>query len=456
MTTPAASPTTAPAPPATFDRATWLRLLVLCTAVLFEGMSLSGINIQLADIRRDLALSPDRLQLVSSAFLAAYAGFLPAGGRFADRWGRRRMFRTGVTLFGAGSLAAALAQGPLLLVAARALQGLGAAVTAPAAVALIVTGFPEGTARNRALGVFSAMGAAGFSLGVVLGGLLTDGTGWRGGFLVYVPLSLLVLALARRLPPDGTAVPAGRIGWAQPALLVAGLVTTVYAVGRAGTGSPTAVGAIAAVGLAALALFGLVQSRSARPLLPPRLATDRRMVAASLCLGGGFAAITGAMFLVATDLQDERGWSPLDSGLAFLPQGLAVALLSTGAARLADRRPPSRLLLAGLAVLVLGQLAYVTVPSGTYATHLLPAALLVGAGIAIAYPAAALLASAAAPAVDQGAASGLLTTCQQAGGALGVAAVTALESASPGTGLWGCFACTAVTFAGCAVLLRRP
>lgn len=454
------SRSTAPAPTAprvTFDRATWIRLLVLCAAVLFEGMSLSGISIQLADVQQDLALPAERLQLVASAFLAAYAGFLPAGGRFADRWGRRRMFRTGVALFGAGSLAAALAQESVLLITARAVQGLGAAATAPAAVALIVTGFPEGPARNRALGVFSAMGAAGFSLGVVLGGLLTDATGWRGGFLLYVPLSLLVLALARGLPADAPPAPDGaRTGWAQPALLVTGLVTTVYAVGWAGSGPLPAVVAVAGAGLAALAVFAVVQSRSHGPLLPPGLATDRRMVAASLGLGGGFAAVTGAMFLVATTLQEERGWSPLDTGLAFLPQGLAVAALSTAAARLADGRPPARPLLAGLAVLALGQLLYVTAPSGPYVTALLPAALLVGAGIALAYPAAALLASTAASARDQGAASGLLTTCQQAGGALGVAAVTALEGTADGAGLWGCFVCAAATCGACAVLLRRP
>lgn len=451
------APATSPAARVTFDRPTWIRLLVLCAAVLFEGMSLSGISIQLADIQEDLALPAERLQLVASAFLAAYAGFLLAGGRFADRWGRRRMFRTGVALFGVGSLAAALAQESLLLVAARAVQGLGAAATAPAAVALIVTGFPQGPARNRALGVFSAMGAAGFSLGVVLGGVLTAATGWRGGFLLYVPLSLLVLVLARRLPADaGSAPDAERTGWAQPALLVVGLVTTVYAVGWVGSGPAPAVAAVAAAGLAALAVFAVVQSRSRSPLLPPGLAGDRRMVAASLALGGGFAAVTGAMFLVATALQEDRGWSPLDTGLGFLPQGLAVAALSTAAARLADGRPPARLLLAGLVVLGLGQLLYVTAPSGAYVFALLPAALLVGAGIALAYPAAALLASTAASARDQGAASGLLTTCQQAGGALGVAAVTALESVAEGVGLWGCFVCAAVSCAVCAGLLRGP
>lgn len=172
-----------------FDGAAWTRLLLLCTAVLFEGMSLSGINVQLAEIQHDLRLQPDQLQLVASAFLTTYAGFLLLGGRCADQWGRRRVFLFGVAIFGTGSLGAALARDALQIIAARAIQGVGSAITAPAAVALIVAEFPVGAARDRALGVFSAMGAAGFSAGVVAVGLVTNGPGWRWAFGLYVPLS---------------------------------------------------------------------------------------------------------------------------------------------------------------------------------------------------------------------------------------------------------------------------
>ncbi|MFJ3660008.1 MFS transporter [Streptomyces sp. NPDC090119] len=447
-----------------FGTRAWTKLLVLCTAILFEGMSLSSINVQLAGIRGSLDLRPDQLQLVAGAFLATYAGLLLVGGACADRWGRRRMFLTGVALFGASSLGASLAQEDVLLTVARALQGVGAAVTAPAAVALIVTSFPEGAARNRALGVFSAMGAAGFSLGVVVGGVLTEAFGWRAAFFLYVPLSLLVVALGTRVldrdtTRSGTA--RRRIAWPPALLITGGLIAVVYTIGRLGTGSPAGIAVVGGTGLVATAAFFATQARSPVPLLPPALMADRRVVASCVALGSAFAAITGAMFLVALDLQDRQGYSAMAAGLAFLPQGLAVGVLSTPAARLADRRPTTRLLLGGLAVIALGQLLYTTVQNGGYLTHLLPAALLVGGGIALTYPAAVMLTSSAASLDDQGTASGALTAAQQAGGALGVAAVTGLQSMAPGsfgtgtTGLWGCFGFAAVGLLGCSVLLLR-
>ncbi|ORT57369.1 MFS transporter [Streptomyces sp. CB03238] len=444
-----------------FDRRAWTKLLVLCTAVLFEGMSLSSINVQLAGIQRDLALRPDQLQLVASAFLTTYAGLLLAGGSFADRWGRRRMFLSGVAVFGAGSLGATLAQEAVLLIVARAAQGVGAAITAPAAVALIVAGFPEGAARNRALGVFSAMGAAGFSLGVVIGGLLTQGFGWRGAFFLYVPLALAVVALGPRVldPESEGGQRQGSMPWLPALMITGGLIAVVYAVGRVGTGSAAEVTVVAGAGLVLILAFLVAQVRARVPLLPLSLMADRRMAAACVALGGAFAGITGAMFLVATDLQERQGHSALVAGLAFLPQGLAVGLLSTPAARLADRRPTTRLLLAGLAVITVGQLLYTTVEGGGYVTHMLPAALMVGAGIAVAYPAAVMLASAAAAMHDQGTASGALVTFQQAGGALGVAAVTGIQSVAPGSlwtgpySLWGCFGFAAVALLGCLALL---
>ncbi|MFD5326750.1 MFS transporter [Streptomyces sp. NPDC127092] len=446
-----------------FDRRAWTALLVLCTAVLFEGMSLSAINVQLAGIRAGLSLGPDRLQLVAGAFLVAYAGLLLAGGTAADRWGGRRVFLAGVAVFGAGSLGAALAQGAFSLVAARAVQGAGAAITAPAAVSLIVASFPEGSPRNRALGVFSAMGAVGFSLGVVTGGLLTAGFGWRGGFVLYVPLTLLVLVVGGRVLKPSAAPAAARrpLPYGSALLVTGGLAALVHGVGRVGSASFAEVGAVAGTGLLAVLAFLAVQRRAASPLLPLGLVTDRRMAAACVALGGAFAGITGAMFLVATDLQDRQGLSALAAGLAFLPQGIAVGVLSTPAARLADRRPPTLLLLSGLAVITAGQLLYTTVWSGAYVTHLLPAALLVGAGIAVAYPAAVMLAGVAATRENQGTASGTLVTCQQAGGALGVAVVTGIQSTTPGVfwtgpyGLWACFGFAALALVTCAALLAR-
>jgi MFS family permease len=445
-----------------FDGHAWARLLLLCTPILFEGMSLSGINVQIAEIQRDLSLPPNQLQLVASAFLTTYAGFLLVGGRCADRWGARRVFLLGVALFGVGSLGATVARPAVELIGARAIQGIGAAITAPAAVALIVAAFPPGAARNRALGVFSAMGAAGFSLGVLAGGLVTSGLGWRWAFGLYVPLSVGVLCFAPRWLTETRRVDIGGVAWSHALLVTIGLVTLVYGVGRSSSAPLRETVAAGVVGLVLVIIFLVAQSRAIEPLLPTRLLVDRRIAAASIALAGAFAGITGALFLVSTALQQRHGYSPLSAGLAFLPQGIAVGLLSTPAARLATRWPVARLLLAGLVVLVFGQLLYTGALRGGYAGHLLPATLLVGAGIAMIYPAATMMTAAAARPHEQGVASGVLTTCQQAGGALGVAVVAAIQSGAAtkdgdAVGLWVCAAFVASALVVCAGLLRdRP
>jgi MFS family permease len=446
---------------ARFDRRKWCMLLVLSAAILFEGMSLSSINVQLAGIQRAFELPPDLLQLVASSFLTAYAGLLLVGGKCADRWGHRRMFLIGVGAFVIGSLGAALSSDVITLISARVVQGAGAAITAPAAVALIARGFPEGAARNRAFGVYSAMGAAGFSLGVVSAGLLTQAAGWRSAFLLYVPMGLVVLAIGVRILDGETRArkPQGQIPWLSALLITSGLVAVVWAVGRVGTSSLAEISAVGGAGLMATVAFYATQARQRVPLLPPSLLANRRMTAACLALGGAFAGVTGATLLVATDLQDHQGYSALAAGLAFLPQGLAVCIFSAPAARMANRRPASRLLIAGLAVISIGQLLYTSVERSSYATHLLPASLLVGTGIAVTYPAAVMLASAAAAVDDLGTASGFLATCQQAGGALGVASVVGIQTIAPGDfwarpySLWGCFGFTAVALVGCAVLI---
>jgi MFS family permease len=444
--------------PPRFGPRGWVYLLVLCSAVLFEGMSLSSVNVQVADVRADLALGPDRLQLVASAFLIAYAGLLLFGGAGADRWGARRVFLAGMTLFGLASAGAALAPGADPLIVARTAQGAGAALTAPAAVALLVHRFPTGPARNRALGVLSAMGALGFSLGVVLGGLVTNALGWRWAFALYVPLAVATLLLAHGLLEDTPRRPTP-VPWAPAAGVTIGLIAVVYGIGAVGVASWPVAGSVFVAGLVVLAGSLLGQARSASPLVPRGLAADPRLRAASVGLGCGFAAIAGTLLLVGTGLQEQQGYSPLQTGLAFLPQGLAVGVVSLLAVRALDRWGPGRLLVTGLGVLVLGQLVYTTVLAGPYPTRLLPASLLVGTAIAAAYPAAAVLASSAAGAREQATASGVLITAQQAGAAVGVAAVTAAATLGSGyrPGLWTAVALAVVaTLLAALILAGRP
>lgn len=440
-----------------FDRRAWARLLLLCAALLFEGMSLSGINVQLVGLRQELRLSPDRLQLVASVFLTVYAGLLLIGGSCADRWGGRRIFRIGVALFGIGSLAAAVAQNALEIVAARAIQGAGAAVTAPAAVALIVALFPAGAARNRALGVLSAIGAVGFTLGVVIGGMLVHRFGWRWAFGFHVPVAALIVFGSLRVPDAAPGNRGRAVPWLPASLATGGLLTLVYATGRVGFGAAGELAALAGTGTVLAVAFVAAQKRSRVPLISPALIGDRRMLAACLALGGAFAGITGAMFLISTSLQDQRAYTALAVGLAFVPQGAAVGILSTPAARLAGRWPLSRLLLSGLALLAGGHLLYTTAVTGGYLTHLLPATILVGAGIAGIYPAATMLTSAVAGPDEQATANGTLITCQQAGGALGIAMAAGVQGLGQTGGTWGLWAslgCVVLALGGCATLLR--
>ncbi|QIS08729.1 MFS transporter [Nocardia arthritidis] len=436
-------------------------LLTLCAPLLFEGMSLSSINVQLAAIRRDLGLPDSQLQMVAGAFLATYAGFLLLGGRLGDRWGRRRVFLIGVTIFGSASLGAALAWDGWSLIAARACQGVGAAVTAPAAVALIVAAFPLGAARGWALGVLSAMGAVGFSLGVVAGGVLTELLGWRGTFVCYLPLALvtvLVGAFVLRGPGEPSRA-ATTVAWIPALLITTGLILAVYGLGRIGAASAAGVLGPLGVGALLFVTFAFTQVRDREPLLPRTLLGNPRLTAAGCALAGTFAGITGAMFVTGIHLQDGHGYSPAAAGFAFLPQGIAVACCSPVAGRLAHRYSAQRLLLGGLLTVSAGLFLYIGVERGGYLTHMAPAAILVGAGIAACYPAAVMLASAAAAEGEQATASGILTTYQQAGSALGIAVATAIQAIGPSrnwfgpAALWGCFAFSIAALIGCAVLL---
>jgi MFS family permease len=426
-------------------RDSWIRLFALCAAILFEGMSLSSINVQSARMGEDMGLTPDQLQLAVGAFLTAYAGLLPSGGAAADRWGRRRVFVTGLAVFAVGSFAAALSQDVAQLVIARLLQGAGSAVTAPAAVALITAEFPEGPLRTRAMGVFSTAGAAGFSLGVVLGGLIASSLGWRWAFVMYVPAALCVIVVAMRMLNRDPGRPDRAVPWGQALLLTLGMTGLIHAIGT--IPSPDAADyAVGGGGLALLAAFAAVQRRSAVHLLPGRLLAGGGLGTAGIALGGAFAGITGAMFLVSIQLQESAGYTPFTLGLALLPQSLVVAVLSGVVARLTDRHPPRRILLVGMVLVCVGLALYVRSTDGPYVLHLMPATLFVGAGIATVFPAAILIVTAGAAPGDQGLAAALLTTCQQAGGAIGIAVVTAAQSAwtSVGAGLWAAVVLTVV------------
>lgn len=446
-----------PRPGTPASRSERLGLAVACTGLLFEGMSLSSINVLVAFIQRSLGLSGVALQFVAGAFAASYAGLLLIAGSAADHWGRLRMFRLGTAVFSLASLGAALAPDGGLLIAARMLQGAGAAFTAPAAFALILHRFREPGRRDWALRILSATGAVGFTAGLVVVGVIAETLGWRWSFAAFAPLGLLVSALAPRVLEEsfGHRMPA--LAWRSALTAVGALYAGEYTLSTVGAGAPAETACAAAATAALLLGFFASERRGPVRLVPADVAANRSLWACGAALGGVFAAVAGAMYVVSLDLVEQRGYSVLATGFAFVPQGVAVAVVSPAAARLTGRRPAAGQVAAGTLVVVLGILLYTGTARGSYALHLLPAGLLVGTGIAVCYPAAALWTAATTSPDKQATASGVLTTCQQAGSALGIATAAAVHGGS--ARLWVCFCWAAATAALFPVLAfggRRP
>jgi EmrB/QacA subfamily drug resistance transporter len=408
-----------------------LVLGVLSASILLDALDLSITQVALPSIQRELALPAATLQWVATGYALTYGGFLLLGGRAADLYGRRRLFLGGLVLFGVMSLAEGLAPGAGLLVGARGVQGVGAALTVPAAVSIIATTFAEGAARNRALGVFAASASAGFSVGLVLGGVLTDLLGWRWIFLVKVPIVALVLlaavrALPRDPPPEG-----GRraIDLAGAVTGTAGVLLLVLAVSQAaeparGTGLPVVAG-MAAVAL--LVAFVVVERRAADPLIPRGLLRNRTVRSADLASLTVLAAPFGFSFVATLYLQEVLGWGPLGAGLALLPGAVLSIVVSRWVApRLVDRAGLRTAGVTGLLPVAAGFVLLLRLgPDTGYATGLLPAVVVCfGLGMGIAYPVFTIAAVSGVDAAEQGVAAGVQSTALQVGGGLGLALVS--------------------------------
>ncbi|MBZ2197791.1 MFS transporter [Occultella gossypii] len=401
---------------------------VICLALLLEGMSSSSINVQIHAMASDLGLRGASVPIVVGAFLLAYAGCLPVAGRITDVWSRREVFRLGVVLFGVGCILCAVAPGAFLLVAGRLIQGAGAALSAPAALALITAGLGEGAARNRAVAIYGAMGAAGFSLGLVLPGFVVAQVGWRRSFVLLVPIVVAVLAVTARLATNTPA--GGRVDVPGAMGLTAILILTMHALGGLGS---TRVGFLAIeLGLAAVVLAWLVR-RGGVGDYPTAVLASRRIRAACLGLAGVYAAVLSSMLALSLGLQGQGDLDAFALGLLILPQPVAFTLTAGLGSRLVSRFGPARVMTAGAVVLAasLGYLAVVGVQPPWVAT-MLPAMAGIGVALGLAFPAASIAVVDAAAEVDRGTASSLLTTAQNVGGALGVAALTAL-ALLPGT-----------------------
>jgi EmrB/QacA subfamily drug resistance transporter len=407
------------------ERRRWAGLALLCLAFGMVILDVAIVTVALPSIKVDLGFSQSDLSWVASAYGITYGALLLLGGRVADLVGRRSVFMAGVLLFAASSLACGLAWDPGILIAARVTQGLGAALLTPAALSLIMTTFPEGADRNKALGAWSAVGGLGGSAGLILGGVLTDTVGWEWMFYVNVPVGLAVLALSPLLLRDSRDPTADRrLDTAGALTITAGLALLTYAIVEAPDRGWDAAATIATLAAAAvlLAAFIAIEATSRRPLMPLRIFRIGSLSGANL-LGLLTGMATFSVFIIGTlYLQQVLGYSPLESGLAFLAASLPAVGFAFVAQALATRVGLRLVGLGGMALLGSGIVLLADLPvDGSYLGDLLPGLILFGGGISTSWVAATIGALAGVPAHQGGLASGLINTAQQVGGALGIA-----------------------------------
>lgn len=407
----------------------WAILLVVCGVIFLDALDVSMVGMSLPSIGADLGVDISSLQWVVTGYVLGYGGLLLLGGRTADLLGRRRVFLVALGVFAVVSMLSSVVSSPELLVAARFVKGLAAAFTAPAALSIITTTFPEGPHRNRALSIFTTCGASGFSMGLIFGGLLTE-VGWRWTFLLPGPVALLILLAAyRTIPNSPRDETAGGYDLPGAVTVTAAMLILVYGVVNAphvGWGSARTI-LLFAVAAVLMVSFVTIERRSRNPLVRLgilRLAPLRR---ANLAILAVFGAYISFQFIGTLYMQTLLGWSSFETALGFLPAGLLVAMLSPNAGKLADRIGTGPMIVVGMSMFVAAYVLSWRIGSEpAYFSTVLPTMLLVGLGFAITFPALNIQATAGVQDHEQGLASGLLSTSAQVGGALVLAVVTAV------------------------------
>jgi EmrB/QacA subfamily drug resistance transporter len=401
-----------------------LALLLLAATQFIVVLDASIVNVALPSIGTDLDFSQENLSWVVNAYTLTFGGFLLLGGRLADLLGRRRMFMVGLILFGAASLAGGLATSEAQLIAARTIQGLGAAIISPAALSIVTTTFAEGAERNRALGVWGAVAGAGGAAGVLLGGVLTEYFGWEWVLLVNVPIVVVAAALAPRLlmesrHPTATSfdIPGAVSVTAGLALLVYGLVNTV----DVGWGSGETL-AILAGALALLIVFVTIESRSRNPLMPFTIFRLRTLSGANIIGLLVGMSLFSMFFFISLYLQQVLGYEPLKAGLSYVPLSILIILSAGGASQLVTRVGFKPTLIAGMLLISVGLLWFSQVsPGGSYVGDVLFPSMIVAVGLGFAFVPVTIAAVTGTEPGEAGLASGLINTSQQVGGALGLA-----------------------------------
>jgi EmrB/QacA subfamily drug resistance transporter len=413
-----------------------LTLLLLAAVQFLDIVDSSIMNVALPSIRDDLGFSQQSLQWVLSGYLVTYGGFLLLGGRAADLFGRRRMLVAGTVLFALCSLAGGLATNAGMLVGARALQGVGAAMMAPAGLSILTTTFSEGGDRAKALGVWGAISGVGAAAGVFLGGVLSQGPGWRWVLLVNVPVCAIVVAAAFRLIPHEASARRGR-GFDLPGavLVTGGMLLLVYALVRApevGWGTARTIGELSVAGLL-LAAFVVVERRSADPLFPFAILRVKGLAAADATQLIAFAGFISMFFFLTLYMQNVLAYSPIRSGSAYLPVTAGIVIAAALSTKLIPRIGTRPVIVAGTAIAAAGTYLLARVPvDGSYLTDLLPGLGVMSLGLGAVFVAVTAAANAGVPPHQAGLAAGLLNTSLQLGSALGLAIFSAIATSRTG------------------------
>jgi len=419
-------------------RRRWLALMVLCGGSLMIVLDSTIVNVALPSIRISLGFSPTSLAWVVNAYLLTFGGFLLLGGRLGDLYGQRKLFIFGITLFTIASLACGLSTSQHLLVGARAVQGLGGAIASAVSLGLMMNLFTEPGDRAKAMGVFGFVASGGGSLGVLLGGVLTNWLDWHWIFLVNLPIGVAVVALSMRLLPSGGAVPQkGRLDVAGAITVTGALMMAVYAIvngNQQGWTSAQTLGLLAAA-VAVLGIFLVIESRVAAPLVPLSLFKIRNT---SVANGVGIlwaGAMFAWFFLSALYLQAVLGYSPIQVGLAFLPANLIMGAFSLGlSARIVMRFGLRKPLGLGLLLAAAGLALFVRAPvDGTFAIDVLPSMVLLGIGAGMAFNPVLLAAMSDVPQHESGLASGVVNTAFMMGGALGLSVLASVAASRTST-----------------------
>ncbi|MGH9129168.1 MAG: MFS transporter [Acidimicrobiales bacterium] len=407
-----------------------IALGVIVATQLMVVLDVTVVNIALASIQRSLHFSTAGLSWVINAYTLTFGGLLLLGGRAGDVFGRRRVLSIGLAVFTASSLLGGLAQSSSWLLAARAFQGIGAAMAAPSTLALITATFEQGPARNRALGVFSAVAAGGGSLGLILGGALTAWVSWRWVLFINVPIGLAIIAMAPRYIVEPPRHP-GRLDLRGGLLSTAGLATLIYGFIRvADHGRAFTVTGLFVLAVALLGAFVVLESRTREPLMPLGLLRDRARAAGFVDMMLSGAAMYGMFFFTSQFLQRSLGYSPLVAGLAFLPLTALIFAGSRVTPKLVNRLGPTRPLVVGLVLITAGLAWLAQAPANAgYVAGLLGPLVLFGAGAGSAFMPLTVTILSGVERDNAGAVSGMLQTMQQVGGSLGLAVLVTIASA---------------------------